>query len=293
PRFDLVTGVSTGALMATFAFLGDDADDEVLRAVYTSVRNGDVFDGPINGERPNAVFGTSPLRRLIAKHVTPEVVRRVADAHRAGRRLYVATVELDAGDTVVWPLSRMAADAAPACTVAVDPAGVERFRAVLLAAAAIPVLFPPVEIDGGLHVDAGLREGLFLRPAMLGPADAGAASTGDTPAVYAVVNGTLRSDPENVTDHVLHIGVRSLRLFADALLLFNLRDAAHAADARRFAFRWTSEPEGLDGEEGLAASVSGATFDPAVMAKLYAAGRAAGEAGVWQQGAPGVGADGR
>ena len=168
--FDLVTGVSTGALMATFAFLGEERDDAVLRQVYTQTRDGDVMDGPFTPGPPNSVFDTGPLRRLIARYVTRDVIERVAAAHREGRRLYVATVELDTGAVVVWPLSRIASEAvAPGGT---GETGVERFRTILLAAAAIPVLFPPVEIDGGLHVDAGLRETVFLRAGMLGDSSA-------------------------------------------------------------------------------------------------------------------------
>ena len=62
PEFDVVTGVSTGALMATFAFLGDLQDDAVLREVYLHVRDKDIFQGPVGGP-PDAVFDTTPLRR--------------------------------------------------------------------------------------------------------------------------------------------------------------------------------------------------------------------------------------
>src|SRR5204862_815755 len=126
-----------------FAFLGEPRDDATLKDVYTNLRDADVMDGPFTLGKPNSVFDTGPLRRLIARHVTPDAVRRVAAAHRQGRRLYAATVELDSGSLVVWPLSKVAADACPAAaaaaddtTAAVDPAGLDRFRQILLAAAA-------------------------------------------------------------------------------------------------------------------------------------------------------------
>src|SRR5204862_2959261 len=78
PKFDVVTGVSTGALIATFAFLGDEQDDAILREVYTTIRDKDVFDCPFNFSPPSSVFDTAPLKRLIAKHVTPQAFRRVA-----------------------------------------------------------------------------------------------------------------------------------------------------------------------------------------------------------------------
>src|SRR5882672_4283645 len=224
PKFDVVTGVSTGALIAAFAFLGEEQDDATLREVYTTIRDKDVFGGPFNFS-PNSVFETAPLKRLIAKHVTPHAFRRVAAAHREGRRLYVTTVELESGSVYLWPLSKIAFDAVrpsssstanpaadPSEAEEIDPAGIERFRQILLATAAIPVFFPPVEIDGGLHFDAGLREAISLRLFMLGlhraaeaaclkpsadqnPADKPAANN-SPPTVWAILNGKLRSPPE-------------------------------------------------------------------------------------------------
>ncbi|MDB5321426.1 MAG: patatin [Phycisphaerales bacterium] len=292
PTFDVVTGVSTGALMATFAFLGEPRDDAQLRDVYTHLRDQDVMDGPFGPGPPNSVFDTTPLKRLIAHHVTDESIHRVAEAHRAGRRLYVATVELDSGSAVIWPLSKIASDAvSPGDGAAVNPAGVERFRQVLLAAASIPVLFPPVQIDGGLHVDAGIREAIFLRQAMLGfrkAYDDSQSNHQDPPTVWAIVNAKLRSSPEPVADNLLHIGVRSLTLYTESLQVFNLRDAAHLAAAHNppFNFRWLSEPDELDAAP--TAGLLGSMFDPNVTVKLYKAGEilAQYKHAPWHDGAP-------
>ena len=307
PRFDVVTGVSTGALIATFAFLGEPADHEALRAVYTTVRDADVFEGPFDLGPPNSLFGTTPLRRLIAARVTPDVFRRVAAAHAAGRRLYVSTVELESGETYVWPLSKLAFDSvgpAGAAPPEGDPQ-LARFRDVLLAAAAIPVLFPPVAIGDGLHVDAGLREAITLRDFMLGapPVDsddpqpaaavprAGAADA--RPVVWAVVNGKLRGAPETVGDNVASIGVRSLKLYTESLVLLSLRDAAHVAAAHgpAFRFRWVCEPDELDPKPS--PSLLPSMFDPAVTVPLYQAGYALGVKGAWADGPPPLDADAR
>ncbi|MDB5294500.1 MAG: hypothetical protein JWO31_483 [Phycisphaerales bacterium] len=307
PRFDVVTGVSTGALIATFAFLGEPADHAALRAVYTTVRDRDVFTGPFDLGPPNSVFDTTPLRRLIAAAVTPEVFRRVAAAHADGRRLYVSTVELESGETYVWPLSKLAYDAVgPAGgTASESDPGLARFRDVLLAAAAIPVLFPPVEIDRGLHADAGLREAVTLRRFMLGlrraaalavgadGTDGGATDDGAAgpPVVWAIVNGKLRGPPETVGNNVASIGVRSLTLYTESLVLLSLRDAAHVAGARGagFRFRWICEPDDLDPRAG--GSVLPAMFDPAVTRQLYAAGEGLGGSGSWHDGPPPLDAD--
>ena len=287
PTFDVVTGVSTGALMATFAFLGEPRDDAVLRYVYTRTRDADVHDGPFTIGPPDSVFDTGPLKRLIARRVTDETIDRVAAAHRAGRRLYVATVDLDAGAVVIWPLSRIAA--------AGGPGHRERFRQILLAAASIPVFFPPVRIDGDLHVDAGLREAVFLREAMLGlaraydamPADARRRDGGDPPVVWAIINDKLEIAPQAVGDDLVDIGARSLMLFTQSLLFFNVRGVAHVAAAHDppFVFRYVSVPSDVEDDPG--PSVFEPMFDPRRMQRLYAAGAARGVRGnAWRQGPP-------
>ena len=279
PSFDVVTGVSTGALMATFAFLGEERDDAALREVYTKTTPTDIVRIFAPGSF-DAVLDTEPLQRLIAKHVTAETIRRVAAAHRQGRRLYVATFDLDANQLVIWPMSRMAAEQGDAC--------IARYRAVLLASASVPVLFPPVTLDGDLHVDAGLREVLFLRSAMLGigkAMDAGGAGT-SPPTVYVIVNGKMHAAPKAVPDGIAAIGMRSLELYTDSQQLFNLREAAHVALCHRpaFGFQYVTEPDALDEGDDSPVSV---TFDRKRLERLYTAGEALGASrSGWSQGLP-------
>ncbi|MDB5330417.1 MAG: hypothetical protein JWP03_1568 [Phycisphaerales bacterium] len=282
PAFDVVTGVSTGALMATFAFLGEERDDAALRAVYTGTNAGDVFRVIAPGSF-DAVLDTAPLRQLIARYVTADVVRRVAAQHQRGRRLYVATFDLDANQLVIWPLSKMAAEGGDKC--------LNRYRAVLLASASVPVFFPPVTIDGDLHVDAGLREVLFLRAAMLGigkaydarpPADRAAGP----PVVYVIVNGGLHAAPEAVPDGIAAIGMRSLALYTESQQLFNLREAAHVALCHQpaFGFNFVAEPDSLNDADDQGVMMA---FDSKRMLRVYAAGEALGASPMpWQRGLP-------
>ena len=315
PKFDVVTGISTGAFIAAFAFLGEEQDDATLGEVYTTIRDKDVFEGPFNF--PNSVFDTAPLKRLIAKHVTPHVLRRIAAAHREGRRLYVTTVELESGGVYIWPLSKIAFDAIhpssnpadPSEADEIDPAGIERLRKILLAAAAIPVFFPPVEIDRGLHFDAGLREAISLRLFMLGlhraaeaaclkpsadrnPADK-SANDNSPPTVWAILNGKLRSPPERVGNNLLSVGARSLEIYNETVVILSLRDAAHIAAThnRPFQFRWLSEPNELDAGPG--PGLFRSMFDPTITKRLYTAGQPLGQAGApaWKQGPPPLDAD--
>jgi hypothetical protein len=238
--------------------------------VYTRSSDGDIHDGPFTWGAPDSVFDTGPLERLIARHVTAETIARVADAHRAGRRLYVATVDLDAGELVIWPLSKLAAEQ--------GNAGLTRFRRILLAAAAIPVVFPPVRIDGDLHVDAGLREAVFLRRAMLGMSRAYASAcepeAGSAPMVWTIVNGRLEIDPQAVGDNLIDIGARSLGIYTQSLQFSNLREVAELAAGNRpaFGFRYTSIPAEVEDRLPDAAAL-GPMFDRKRMARLYSTGR--------------------
>ena len=289
PQFDVVTGVSTGALMATFAFLGEPCDDATLRFVYTRTSDAEIHDGPFTWGAPDSIFDTGPLERLIARHVTPEALARVASAHRQGRRLYVATVDLDAGELVIWPLSKTAAEG--------GPHAVERFRKILLAAAAIPMVFPPVRIDRDLHVDAGLREAVFLRQAMLGVSRAYNATrphrSDIPPAVWVIVNGRLEIDPAPVGDNLIEIGTRSLDIYTQSLEFLSVREVAHlaAANCPAFGFRYCSIPASLE-DQSPEPGPLGPMFEPKRMSRLYVAGREmARTQKAWHEGPPAADAD--
>jgi hypothetical protein len=104
PEFDIVTGVSTGALLATHAFLGTPADDAVLEDIYTKIDRDDIYRSKgllavVMGA--NSLMDTTPLAALIKKHITPEVLERVAALHDANRRLWVGTTNLDYEQTWV------------------------------------------------------------------------------------------------------------------------------------------------------------------------------------------------
>ena len=154
PEFRLVTGVSAGALIAPFAFLGSEYD-EVIQTVSTSIGPKDVFDtrNPLTGLASDGMADSEPLSRLVAKYVTPEILSAVAAEYAKGRALYVGTTDLDSGRPVSWNMGAIAASEAPGA--------LELFRKVLIAATSIPGAVSPVmidvEIDGKhfqeMHVD--------------------------------------------------------------------------------------------------------------------------------------------
>ena len=170
PTFKLVTGVSTGALIAPFAFLGSEYDDP-LRAVYTQVTPQDIAiqRGLLAALPSDAIADNQPLFTLISKYFTPDLLARIAEEHRKGRLLFIGTTNLDARRPVVWNMGAIAEAAGH------NPQALELFRRILLASAAIPGEFPPVmfdvEVDGKpyqeMHVDGGAMRQVFLYPANL------------------------------------------------------------------------------------------------------------------------------
>ena len=169
PVFDLVTGISAGALIAPFAFLGPDYDAQ-LREVFTEVAPSDVvlFRGKLRavlfGE---ALADTSPLFRLIERHVNEELMAAIAREYGRGRLLLIGTTNLDLGRPVFWNIGAIAASG--------HPEALTLFRRILLASASIPGAFPPVLIDvehegrtyQEMHVDGGAALQMFLYPPTL------------------------------------------------------------------------------------------------------------------------------
>ncbi len=189
PDYTVVTGVSTGALMAPFAFAGSRYD-AALRKAYTEVTAADIFEaGSSTGE---SFVNSWPLRDLIAKQVTAPLLDDIAAAHRSGRRLFVVTTDLDAERSVVWNMGAIAAHG--------GDGALKLFRAVLLASAAVPGAFPPVliEVESGgkrfqeMHADGGIGGQFFVAPAAL----MATASDYRVPAteLYVVVNTGLQRD---------------------------------------------------------------------------------------------------
>jgi predicted patatin/cPLA2 family phospholipase len=196
PEFDIVTGVSTGALIAPAAFLGPSYDN-IIKGIYTNISDPDImkydfvqffFEG-----RPS-LLDTRPLRKVLKEAVTMDVMRAVARAHAAGRRLYIATTNLDARRMVIWDMGAIASYG--------TPEALEMFRNVMLASASIPVAFPPVmfvvEADGKfyneMHVDGGVATQMFGSLLIAGYDEVKEKNTN----VYAIRNGKMADVPHEV-----------------------------------------------------------------------------------------------
>ncbi len=209
PTFDLVTGVSTGSIVAVYAFLGSEYDAK-LREFYTTVTTRQVLN---NKWLPIALFtdslaSSAPLKRLIDKAVDQQLLDAVAAGHRCGRRLLVGTTNLDTKRLIVWDIGAIAASDRP------DKA--ELFRKIVLASASVPGEFPPVridvEVDGKkyteLHVDGGVTSEVFVRLPHL-TLEPGHLDRGPRPLagsnVYAIIAGKLYADPECIRPRLFGI----------------------------------------------------------------------------------------
>ena len=220
PDFKLVTGISTGALIAPFAFAGP-AYDDVLKQFYTSVSGSDIYTqrsvlSLLGGT--DGMADTTPLARLLEKVVDEKLLAAVAEAHRRGRRLYIGTTNLDAGRLTIWNMGAIAASGAPNAP--------ELFRKVMRASAAIPVAFPPVyipvEADGKvydeMHVDGGATVQVFFYGFMLdlpGAIEQVVKETGnaaDRPPIriYVIRNSQIKSNWQSVKPRLMPIAGRAV-----------------------------------------------------------------------------------
>lgn len=169
PTFKLVTGVSTGAMIAPFAFLGRSYMGG-LRAVYTTIGPGNVLKklGIQNAVFGEALADTAPLYGLITHYVNEQMLADIASEYDRGRLLLIGTASLDAQRPVIWNIGAIA--------VSGRPGALELIRKVILASASIPGAFPPVMIDveaeghhyQEMNVDGGVVAQTFLYPADLG-----------------------------------------------------------------------------------------------------------------------------
>jgi len=193
PEFLVVTGISTGALIAPYAFLGSDYDDE-LEDLYTGIKTSDLIKKRtlLKGLTGDSMADTQPLRDLLQTYVDKEMIDAIATEYLSGRRLLIGTTNIDAQRPVIWDIGRIATKRTEASR--------QLIRDVMLASASIPGAFPPVRIQVGaggefydeLHVDGGTSGQVFLYPAHVNIRDAAEAIGAEDPrTVYVIRNAIL------------------------------------------------------------------------------------------------------
>jgi predicted acylesterase/phospholipase RssA len=283
PMFQMVTGISTGALIAPFAYLGADYDP-VLKEVYTTITTKDIIR-----ERPllkilgaDAVADSTPLLMLIQRHVGDEVITAIAAAHRTGRRLFIGTTDLDYMRPRIWDIGAIASSGRPEAKRLV--------HRIMLASASIPGVFPPVHIivtaEGLLydemHVDGGVCSQVFVYPAAMNWRNV--LDKLDVPGsanIHVIRNSNLQPTHKTVESKLTDIAGRSISSLirtqgiGDLYLIYMLalRDRAN--------FRLAYIPDDFD-------AVPEEPFDTAYMNKLFDRGYQMAQDGYpWEETPPG------
>jgi predicted acylesterase/phospholipase RssA len=273
PVFSVVSGVSTGGLIAPFAFLGSQYDD-TLREVYTSGIAESLLDDPsiMRALFGSGLFGNSRLRELVARYVGPEILAAVAREHARGRRLLVVTTDLDTQRTAIWDMGKIA-------TIGSSEA-LQLFRDVMAASASIPLVFPPILIEAEgqgrrfqeMHVDGGVTAPVLTLPDAL--MFHNRLSGNRRLDIYILVNKKIERTFELVPNGTIDVASRSLSSITQSQTRSVIFSTYDFARRNRLGFR-------LSYIERDYPSSSSKGFDTAYMRALYqygyekaAAGRA-------------------
>lgn len=283
PVFDLVTGVSSGALVAPFVFLGRERDSQ-LREIFTSYGRKDIYAYDVqNLVEGSALVDDAPLASLIAKYVDRNFLRDIARESSKGRVLLIGTTDLDAQRPVLWDMGRIAEND--------SLEALELFRKVLLASATLPGVFAPVRIKvrvGGkdydeLHVDGGVTRQVFIAPSIIRlVSDHASRRTVNGARLYVVRNGRIDPRWEPVNDDVLSVTQRSLSTLIKNQGIGDLYRIYSIAKLDGIDFNLASIPADFDMQ-------ASAPFDLKYMRALFARGYEMGKTGFpWVKNPPGL-----
>jgi hypothetical protein len=283
PTFKYVTGISTGALIAPFAFLGAEYDP-ILKETYTQVTDDNIFKKrDITALMfSDAMADTAPMAEMVSQYVTRDLLDRIAAEYAKGRLLFIGTTDLDAREAVYWNMGAIATSQ--------EPVALELFRKITLASAAIPGAFPPVMIDvtvdgqpyQEMHVDGGASRQVFLYPPAIHLRDLARQEGLERDRhLYIIRNSRLDPDWASVDRRLLSIVNRSVVALIHAQGLGDLN--------RMFM---TSRRDGLDYNLAYIPSdftvIKNSEFDRAYMNALFERGRSMAAAGyVWDKFPPG------
>lgn len=200
PKFDIVTGISAGALIAPFAFLGP-AYDEQIKEGFTTITDPQIYAKHtiLGALAAGALASNAPLAKMLDKYITEDMLDLVARESSKGRRLFIGTTNLDADRAVIWDMGAIAASN--------RPDRLKLFKEVILASTSIPGVFPPVQMEvtvagktyHEMHVDGGATMEVFLVPADLTLGEISRAfHTRVKARLYIIRNGRTTPEPSIV-----------------------------------------------------------------------------------------------
>lgn len=240
PTFKLVTGISAGALIAPFAFLGPDYD-ALLKKLWTTIDQKQIARTRLSRE---ALVNSRPLAELIAQYVSWDVLEAVAAEHKRGRRLYIGTTHMGAQRLMIWNMGAIAATG--------HPGSLELFHNVMRASASIPVFFPPVmfEVEANgvrydeMHTDGGTVTQLFFMGAtmdLMGARRKLGIKAGGA-RLYIIRNGQSDPVPEQIERKLSEIAPRALNTVIKAQSHGDLVRIYAIARANKIDFNYVEVP---------------------------------------------------
>ena len=284
PKFDLVTGISAGALTAPFAYLGKDYDRQ-LAGLFVNHGDEDIYQATVL----EGLFGgisvadSAPLARLIATYIDWRMLHRIGEERAKGRVLLVGTTNLDAQRPVYWDMGKIA--------LSKHPEALKLFRQVLLASASLPGVFPPVHIRvsaGGqsyeeMHVDGGPTHQVIFTPAAFDFRDLDKVIGRKVDRhLWVIRNGKIAPEYDPVGDSALAIAERSLETLTKSQGIGDLLRMHAQARAEGVDFNLAHIPADFSAPRA-------APFDQTYMRALYERGLLLGRAGYpWENAPPGV-----
>ncbi|MFK8253782.1 patatin-like phospholipase family protein [Ancylobacter terrae] len=283
PEFSVVTGVSTGALTSPFAFLGP-AYDAKLKDVYTTTDTNDILGGaPVLGlVSGDGAFNTGPLQQMVAKYCDAQMLAEIAAQHRAGRRLFVLTTDLDAQRPVMWDMGAIANSG--------NPRALDLFRRVLVASASIPVAFQPMMIEvirdnfsfKEMHVDGGTTMQVLTVPTKIAAVGGGEVAKAKTRSFYVLLNKKFEPSFDVTKASTFAIAARSFDTLMKSATFGTVYDTYTYAMRYKYKFQLGFIPSSF-------ALKSKSPFDKPYMNALFQVGYEAGlRGGDWYDIPPGL-----
>lgn len=284
PTFNVVTGISTGALIAPFAFLGPEYDDE-LKRLFTELSTKDLIEkrGKLAVLEKDAAADTAPLRAKIAEVFDQEFIEAIAAEYRKGRILNIGTTNLDTERPVIWSIGRIAASGAPNA--------LDLIHDVILASTSIGGAFPPVMIEveangqsyDEMHVDGGTANQVFVYPLRLDWAKVREQLNIKGVELYVIRNAILAPSYDAVERRTIPIGLRSVSSLIRTQGVGDLDRIYLEAERDGLNFHLAYIPNDFNAK-------STEPFDPVYMKKLFEVGYNLAKNGYpWQRTPPGYG----
>lgn len=288
PKFKIVTGISTGALIAPFALLGEDYD-AALKEAYTTVNVDDIFvkQSMMSALWRESLVDDHPLMDSVERFVNDEMIDAIGEAHSNGQRLFIGTTNFDSQRPVIWNMGAVANSRHPEAYAV--------FRKILVASASIPILFPPafieVEANGEIyeemHVDGGTVGQMFFYGSSLDwrgvlSEAAGIQDPVDNSVLYVIVDGEVNPRYGVVDRRLTPITNRTIRTLIKVSAWSSLYRMYLHALTDGYEFRYTGLPDHYE-------PVNHEPYNPEEMGRMFEIGYELGLKGEgWQSVPPGL-----